>query len=245
MGSAIVTGGGRGIGRSISYELSEMGYGVSVVDIDQENIERTVDKITNNGNTAVGINQDITDENAPENIISETESSIGEVEVLVNNAAIETEVPAIKLSDDEWNRVIDVNMNSGFRLTKRVANKFIDADISGDIVNITSFHDTMPRTEKIHYDTSKAGLWMMTKDFALELSEYGITVNCIAPGVMRTPMNKDLQDDSEQMDKQRDRIPLGRLGEPEEIAQTVKFLIESDYITGTRITVDGGVSLVG
>lgn len=245
MEAALVTGSGRGLGRAISHRLANEGYAVVVNDIDGETAERTRDEIQDSGGEAISIRLDVADKGAGEELVSEAVSEFGNLAVLVNNAAIETVAPALELPDDEWRRVLDVNLDAVFRLCRSAGQQFDIQNDGGDIVNITSFHDTWPRTGKIHYDTAKAGVWMLTKDFALELAGENVAVNCVSPGVMATPMNEDLQNDPDALAEQRERIPWGRLGEPEEIADAVAFLVKSNYITGTRITVDGGVSLVG
>jgi NAD(P)-dependent dehydrogenase (short-subunit alcohol dehydrogenase family) len=245
MGSAIVTGGGQGLGRAISEALADLGHPIVVNDINGQAAAETAERIRATGGEAIAVEQDVAATDAGERLVTEAVSSFGELDVLVNNAAIESVYPALDLQYDEWRRVIDVNLDAVFRLSQAAGRQFRDQDTGGDIVNITSFHDTIPRKKKIHYDTAKAGVWMLTKDFALELSEHDVAVNCVAPGVMATPMNAELQDDPEEMARQRDRIPWGRLGDPEEVAEAVRYLVDSTYVTGTRIEVDGGVSLVG
>lgn len=245
MGSAIVTGAGRGLGQAIARTLAACGYPVVVTDIDGEAAAATAQEIRANGGEAVAVEQDVAAEEAPDTLVSEAITAFDRLDVVVNNAAIESVYPALELPDEEWRRVMEVNLDAVFRLSRAAGRQFQDQGTGGDIVNITSFHDTLPRTEKIHYDTAKAGVWMLTKDFALELAEYDVAVNCVAPGVMATPMNADLQADPDEMARQRDRIPWGRLGEPSEVADAVSYLVESTYVTGTRIEVDGGVSLVG
>lgn len=245
MASALVTGGGRGLGAAIARRLAEEGFDVVVNDIDGDSAADTAAVITDRGGDAVAVERDVAADGAAEDLVERAVSEFGRLDVLVNNAAIETVAPALELSDDEWERVRSVNLDAVFRLTRAAGRRFREQGDGGDVVNISSFHDTWPRTGKIHYDTAKAGVWMLTKDFALELAQDDVAVNCIAPGVMATPMNDELQSDPEAMAEQRERIPWGRLGDTEEVADAVAFLVESSYITGVRLPVDGGVSLVG
>ncbi|EMA31628.1 short-chain dehydrogenase/reductase SDR [Halobiforma lacisalsi AJ5] len=121
----------------------------------------------------------------------------------------------------------------------------IEEGIEGNIINISSYHDTVPRTEKIHYDSSKAGVHMLTKDMALELADHRIAVNCIAPGIFETPMNEEILSDPERTQAMHERVPWGRMGVPEDIANVVEFLVsdKAEYLTGIRIPVDGGLRL--
>jgi glucose 1-dehydrogenase len=245
MATALVTGAGRGLGAAIASRLAEEGYDVVVNDIDGEAAADTAAEIEAAGGRAVAVERDVAAEGAAADLLERAVSEYGRLDVLVNNAAIETVAPALELSDADWERVRSVNLDAVFRLTRAAGRQFRKQGDGGDVVNITSFHDTWPRTGKIHYDTAKAGVRMLTKDFALELAEHDVAVNCVAPGVMATPMNAELQADPEAMAEQRERIPWGRLGEPEEVADAVAFLVEASYITGVRLPVDGGVSLVG
>lgn len=245
MGSALVTGAGRGIGAAIARRLAVEGFEVLVADIDGESADDTAAAIAANGGEAIAVETDVASEGAAGMLVERAVSEYGRLDVLVNNAAIETVAPALELADEEWERVRSVNLDAVFRLSRAAGRQFCEQADGGDIVNITSVHDTWPRTGKVHYDTAKAGVWMLTKDFALELAGHDVAVNCVAPGVMATSMNEALQNDPEAMADQRERIPFGRLGEPEEVADAVAFLVDSSYITGVRLPVDGGVSLVG
>lgn len=244
MDAAVVTGAGRGLGRATARRLAAEGYAVAVNDTDAEPAEETARLVREEGGEAIVCQRDVTAEGAADDLVSEAVSAFGGLDVLVNNAAVETVAPVLDLSDEEWDRVIDVNLTAVFRLSRAAGRRFRDQGSGGDIVNISSVHDTRPRTGKIHYDTAKAGVWMLTKDLALALAPDGVAVNCVAPGVMATPMNEVLQNDPEAMAAQRERIPMGRLGDPEAVADAVAYLVDAEYVTGTRIAVDGGVSLV-
>lgn len=245
MAGAIVTGAGRGLGRAIALRLATEGYAIVVNDIDGKSARDTREIIRDESGDAIAVERDVAEDGAADDLVDASLDAFDELDVLVNNAAIETVTPALDMSDEEWERVREVNLDAVFRLCRAAGQQFERQGGGGDIVNITSFHDTWPRTDKVHYDTAKAGVWMLTKDFALELADHDVAVNCVAPGVMATPMNEELQNDLEAMDRQRERIPCGRLGQPEEVAEAVSFFLKSSYITGARLPVDGGVSLVG
>ncbi|APX00140.1 hypothetical protein CHINAEXTREME_17795 [Halobiforma lacisalsi AJ5] len=241
---AFVTGAGGGIGRGIAIQLAES-YAVAVNDISPEAAEKTAEKIRNDGGTANAVPGDVSDSGQVERIVAETIDQLGPIEVLVNNAAVETVHPFTELPESEWDRVLDVNLKGQFLLGQAVANHMIEEGIEGNIINISSYHDTVPRTEKIHYDSSKAGVHMLTKDMALELADHRIAVNCIAPGIFETPMNEEILSDPERTQAMHERVPWGRMGVPEDIANVVEFLVsdKAEYLTGIRIPVDGGLRL--
>lgn len=242
--AALVSGAGQGIGRTVAGHLADR-YAVAVNDIDAERAEETADELRAEGGTATAVPGDISDADAVERVVETATAELGPIEVLVNNAAVETVYPFVDLPEEEWDRVMDVNLKGQFLLGQRVANHMIAHGIEGNIINISSYHDTVPRTDKIHYDTSKAGVHMLTKDMALELAEYRIAVNCIAPGIVETPMNAEILDDPEQVAAMNDRVPWGRMATPEDIAAVVDFLASdaAAYLTGVRIPVDGGLRL--
>ncbi|MDG5777954.1 glucose 1-dehydrogenase [Haloarculaceae archaeon H-GB2-1] len=241
---ALVTGAGSGIGRAIARRLADE-YAVVVNDVDAEAATETAVEIEQDGGDATAIEADVADHDAVDDLVDRTLDAYGRIDLLVNNAGIETVYPFTDLPEAEWDRVHDVNLKGQFLLSQRVANEMIDRDVAGDIVNVSSVHDVLPRTEKIHYDTAKAGVLMLTKDMALELAEHGISVNCVAPGAIETPMNAELLDDPDEIERMNERIPWGRMGKPEEIADAVAFLASQDatYVTGSRLCVDGGLSL--
>jgi NAD(P)-dependent dehydrogenase (short-subunit alcohol dehydrogenase family) len=242
--AALVTGAGGGIGRGIALELAG-DYAIAVNDIDEESARETAAEIRDDGGKAVAVPGDVADSEAVEAIVAETASELGPIEVLVNNAGIETVYPFVELPEADWDRVLDVNLKGQFLLSQAVVERMIADGIEGAVVNVSSYHDTVPRTEKIHYDVSKAGVKMLTKDMALELAEYGINVNCVAPGVIESPMNAEILASEERRQAMDDRVPWGRMGTPEDVANVVEFLVSdaASYLTGVRIPVDGGLRL--
>ncbi|MUV85749.1 glucose 1-dehydrogenase [Natronomonas sp. CBA1123] len=242
--AALVTGAGGGIGRGIALELAG-DYAIAVNDIDEESARETAAEIRDDGGKAVAVPGDVADSEAVEAIVAETASELGPIEVLVNNAGIETVYPFVELPEADWDRVLDVNLKGQFLLSQAVVERMIADGIEGAVVNVSSYHDTVPRTEKIHYDVSKAGVKMLTKDIALELAEFGINVNCVAPGVIESPMNAEILASEERRQAMDDRVPWGRMGTPEDVANVVAFLVSdaASYLTGVRIPVDGGLRL--
>ena len=182
-----------------------------------------------------------------ERVVSETVRAFGEISIVVNNAGIQTERPFLELPVADWDSVINTNLKGTFLVSQASAKAMVRDSVAGRIVNITSVHQDMPRSGIAHYAASKGGVQMLTKVMAVELAEYGITVNCVAPGAVATPMNQPFLDSPSLVKEFSARVPVGRIASPEEIARAVLFLVEDDssYITGTTIYVDGGVLLVG
>lgn len=187
---------------------------------------------------------DVSISNDVEDLIKKTLDEFGRIDILVNSAGIQTIRPFIELPENEWQRVVDVNLKGTFLCSQGVAKEMIKSGVKGTIINISSIHGSIPRPNEVHYDASKAGVDMLTKEMALELAEYGIRVNCIAPGIIATPMNKEILN-PEGLIKHGVRVPLGRVGDPMDVARMALFLAsdEANYITGGIFTVDGGLSL--
>ena len=241
---SLVTGAGQGIGKAIALTFAAEGSCVVVNDIDLDKATAVADEINASGASALPIRADVSQNKEVSNMVAETIKSFGRIDVLVNNAGIQTVSPFLDLTEEEWQMVIDVNLKSTFLCSQMVAREMVKCR-KGKIINITSIHQSIPRYNKAHYDASKAGIMMLTKDMALELSTYRINVNCIAPGAIATPMNKDILDSPERIAEMNSKIPWGRMGQPEEVAQAALFLAsdEADYITGATICIDGGSSL--
>ena len=242
--TALVTGAGGGIGRGIALELAD-DYAVAVNDIDEESARETAAEIRDDGGEAVAVPGDVADREAVEGFVEAAIDELGPIEVLVNNAGIETVYPFVDLPEADFDRVLDVNLKGQFLLSQAVVERMIADGIEGAVVNVSSYHDTVPRTQKIHYDVSKAGVKMLTKDMALELAEHGINVNCVAPGVIESPMNAEILASEERREAMDERVPWGRMGTPEDVARVVAFLVSdaASYLTGVRIPVDGGLRL--
>ncbi len=241
---SLVTGAGQGIGKAIALTFADEGSCVVVNDIDLDKATAVAKQINASGEKALPLRADVSQSKEVSGMVAEVIRSFGRIDVLVNNAGIQTASPFLDLSEEAWQRVIDVNLKGTFLCSQMVAREMVK-NRKGKIINISSIHQTTPRYNKAHYDASKAGLMMLTKDMALELSTYRINVNCIAPGAIATPMNKDILDSPERMVEMNSKIPWGRMGTPEEVAQVALFLAsdETGYITGASICIDGGSSL--
>jgi len=239
---AIITGGGKGIGRAIALRFASEGARVVIADIDYDSAMKISKEI---GGSSLALKVDVSSKKDVENMVRTVMERFGRIDILVNNAGIQTEKPFVDLSVKEWKRVLDVNLTGTFLCSQAVAKEMIKKKNEGVIINISSIHGYIPRIKKVHYDASKAGLIMLTKETALELAKHKIRVNCIAPGIIDTPMNQELLSDVETRKKMKQRVPLKKIGEPEDVASLALFLAsnESSYITGAVVPVDGGLSL--
>lgn len=234
---AIVTGGSRGIGKSCALALAGAGY-TTIINYasNDEAAKAVVEEITASGGSAKAVKFDVGDSKAVNTAIEEIISEFQRIDVLVNNAGITRDGLFIRMSEEDWLNVINTNLSSAFFVTKPVV-KLMMKQRSGSIINISSICGVYGNAGQANYSAAKAGLIGFTKSLAKELAARGITVNAVAPGFIETDMTHGL--DKEKISA---GIPLKRLGQPEDIAQTVKFLAESgSYITGQVIGVDGGL----
>ena len=243
---AIVTASDSGIGQESAKALAENGFDIGITyKEDEDGAEETLAAVEAAGRTGEVRQMDLT--NLPEaaDVIDALADSLGGLDVLVNNAG--TGDPTgdfLELSYEEWRQVIDTNLSGAFLCAQRVARRMVEAGNGGRIVNITSVHEHIPRTGASAYCASKGGLGLLTKVMAMELAEYGITVNAVAPGEISTPMTGAEDTDPETIERQN--LPLGRPGHAREIAAWVAFLAskESSYATGASFVVDGGLMLM-
>lgn len=240
---AIVTGASRGIGRAIALTLA--GYGASVVvnyNGSKEKAEEVVTEIKNNGGTAIVYQADASDFEAVKNMFADVVKEFGKIDILVNNAGITRDNLILKMTEEEFDAVIDTNLKGVFNCLKQ-ASRIMLKQKSGRIINISSVVGLIGNPGQVNYSAAKAGVIGMTKSLAKELGSRGITVNAVAPGYINTDMTAVLSD--ELKDKVTDNIPLRRLGEVIDIAETVAFLAseKASYITGQTIQVDGGLGI--
>lgn len=236
---AIVTGASRGIGRAIALALASEGAKV-VVNYARSSTaaEEIVAEITNAGGEAMALQADVSQADQVENLISETQKKWGRIDVLVNNAGITRDTLLLRMKPEDWQAVIDLNLTGVFLCTRAVS-KLMLKQRAGRIINIASVAGQMGNPGQANYSAAKAGVIGFTKTIAKEFASRGITVNAVAPGFITTDMTHDLK--SEEILK---FIPLGRYGQPEEVAGLVRFLAAdaaAAYITGQVINVDGGM----
>ena len=238
---ALVTGAGRGIGRAIAIELASQGAKVVLnYSRSAEAAEAAVAEIVESGGEAVSIQGDVSDSAQVESLFKQAKEAFGKLDILVNNAGITRDKLIMRMSEEDWDAVIDTNLKSAFLCSKSAAILFVKQK-SGVIVNVGSVIGKNGAPGQVNYSASKAGLVGLTKSLAKELGGRGIRVNAVAPGFIQTDMTEDLKPEyKEAILKQ---IPLGCFGTGENVAKTVAFLCSSDaaYIQGEVISIDGGM----
>jgi 3-oxoacyl-[acyl-carrier protein] reductase len=238
---AIVTGGAQGIGKSIVRKLASEGANCVIVDVDIQNAENTAKEVREESNVETLVFKvDVSNFQEVQNCIDETFKKFGRIDILVNNAGITKDNLILKMTEEEWDKVLDINLKGCFNFIKAVS-KYMLKQRSGRIINIASVVGLMGNPGQANYSASKGGLIALTKTVAKEFASRNILVNAVAPGYIKTRMTEALTE--EQKKKLQEYIPLNRLGEPEDVANAVWFLSieESSYITGQVISVNGGM----
>jgi glucose 1-dehydrogenase len=268
----VITGSSRGIGKAIAKEFAKNNYSVLLNAREEKELIETVQEIKNEISDPDYIEYltgDISEEKVCISLIEEAINKFGRINVLVNNAGISGPSQRTNsITSKDWDYVIGVNLRGTFLCTREALkymtsgnnknnnnnknishvngnNKNNNYDSNFSIINISSVHESIPMPYSAPYSASKGGMEMLTKNIALEVAEKGIRINGIAPGAINTPMNKDIMEDPQKKKQEEEKIPMRRIGEPEEIAKVAFFLASTDasYITGTTVYVDGGLTL--
>ncbi len=237
---ALITGASRGIGQSISIILAQNGAHVICVSRNINDVQSVADKITNQKFVASAVSCDISNTNNVTELVKDIIEKHGRIDILINNAGITSDNLLMRMSEDDWDNVLNVNLKAAFTAIKAASRTMIKQR-SGRIINISSVVGLIGNAGQVNYAASKAGLIGMTKSVAREFASRGITANCIAPGYVETEMTNKLKD--EVKSSLNEQIPLGRIGNVEDIAYAVAFLAsdEACYITGQTLAVDGGM----
>ena len=240
---AIVTGAGQGIGAAIAQAYAREGAKVAVVDMNAEAADAVAAGIRQAGGAAKGLACNVAERASVDRMVSAVAAEWGRVDILVNNAGITRTAMLHKMTQEQWQQVIDVHMNGSFYCLQAVVNGMIERK-SGRIINVTSTAGLLGTIGQINYSAAKAAIAGMTKSAAKELGRHGITVNAIAPGAA-TPMTEVIRTDDRFKDKYLERIPLGRWAEPHEVVPAFVFLASdwASYITGQILAVDGGLTI--
>lgn len=237
---SVITGGARGIGREIALLFAKEGSDIVLFDINQEQLDKTVKDIEALGRSSLGLVVDVTKSGQVDDAINKTLDKFKKIDILINNAGITRDALLIRMSEADFDAVININLKGAFNCSKAVC-KIMMKQRSGRIVNMASIIGVMGNAGQVNYAASKAGMIGMTKSLAKELASRNINVNAIAPGFIETDMTAKLPLDArEQLLK---LIPAGRLAQPVEVAKAALFLSSelSDYITGQVVQVDGGM----
>jgi len=239
--AAIVTGASRGIGREIALQLAKEGAKVAVnYSGSKDKAEEVVQLIKDAGGEAFAIQADVSNSDSVKNLVEKTIETYGSIDILVNNAGITKDNLLVRMKEDEWDDVININLKGVFLCTKGVTRQMM-RQRAGKIVNVASIVGVSGNAGQANYVAAKAGVIGFTKTTAQELAARNINVNAVAPGFITTDMTDALDEDMK--NQMLANIPLGKLGSPENVAKTVMFLLSDDaaYITGQTIHVDGGM----
>lgn len=244
---AVVTGASRGIGRAVALALAEKGADVVVNYLTKPEAAGEVEEsVRRFGRRAVAVRADVSERRDVEELFAVTWERLGRADVLINNAGIETIVGLTDLTDDQWRRVTDVNLRGTWLCSQVFARRLIAEGQGGAIVNIGSVQAGLALPGRTHYAPTKRGVEALTESLAAELAVHKIRVNCVHPGVIETDMTAWVTANPEVLAAVLAKIPLGRQGQPEEVAPVVVLLAsgEASYITGQHIYVDGGMRIV-
>ncbi|WP_292517367.1 glucose 1-dehydrogenase [Methanoculleus sp.] len=251
--NVLITGGSTGIGRATAIRFANEGANVAInyhaseteAEITLEEAQKTCSLIREKGCGEMLVQGDVANEGDVKRIFAEVLKAWGRLDILINNAGIQAASPTHEMAMDAYDRVLAVNLRGAFLCAREAVRHFLDRGGGGVILNNTSIHETIPKPQYAPYAASKAGLGSLGRTLALEYAGQGIRVNTVAPGAIATPINQEWMDDPEKEALVAGHIPMGRPGEPKEIAAVFAFLAsdEAAYITGQTIYVDGGLTL--
>jgi NAD(P)-dependent dehydrogenase (short-subunit alcohol dehydrogenase family) len=240
--TAIVTGGAEGIGQGIVLRLAEEGADIVIADINAAAAGAMAKKVEQMDRRALAVAVDVSRRDQVENLVKRAQD-LGRIDILVNNAGIERITPLLEIEEDDWRRILDINLKGTFLCSQAVAKAMIQDQCGGKIVNLGSVAGVRPPRQEPHYAASKGGVHALTKQLALELAPHQINVNAVAPGPVRNGLgSRHSLADPIRAEQIAQRIPLGRVGTPRDVANAVMFLAsaEADYITGVVLPVEGG-----
>jgi glucose 1-dehydrogenase len=238
---AIVTGASSGIGYAIAQLFAKHGAAVAINYLAHaDEAKRLVEEVEAAGGRAIALKGDVSDAGDVEALVATTVKTFGRLDVLVNNAGIEQHTPLLEIGEEDWDRTIAVNLKGPFLCTQAAARRMQKE--GGSIVNISSIHEDFPFPGSTPYVAAKGGLRMVMRNASLELAQYGIRVNNVAPGAIATPINAATLADPAKVKELQRIVPLERMGEPSEVAEVVLFLASdrASYVTGSTYYVDGG-----
>jgi 2-hydroxycyclohexanecarboxyl-CoA dehydrogenase len=245
--TALVTGGGRGIGRAIALDLAADGHAVAVADLAEDAAQETASMIASAGNRAYAVRLDVTDGDSVTAGVADARAKLGAIEIVVNNAGWDQLVPFLETDEAFWNRVIEVNFKGCLRVTRAVLPTMMESGW-GRVINIGSDAGRVGSSLESVYAGAKAGVIAFTKTIAREVARSGVTANSVCPGPTRTPLLEGMasgERGARLISSLERAVPMGRLGEPEDVAAAVVFLASegAGYITGQTLSVSGGLTM--
>ncbi len=243
---AIITGADSGIGRAIAIQFAQEGAAVVVNYAHaQDKAEQVRQIIEQNHGRALVIQADVSQYQQATGLIAQAIEHFNRLDIMVNNAGMEIHSSFLDVTEEQWDRVISVDLKGAFFCAQAAAREMVERQTTGRIINISSVHEDLAMPQNAPYCCAKGGLRMMTRTISIELAPYNITVNNIAPGAVHTPIDADVEADPEKMAALLKEIPLHRMGQPEEIAKLALYLASdaSAYVTGSTYVIDGGLSV--
>ncbi|PKG23179.1 SDR family oxidoreductase [Niallia nealsonii] len=241
----VITGASTGLGRAMSIRFGEEKAKVVINYFsDEKEAEGVKNEVEEAGGEAIIVQGDVTKEEDVMRLVQTAAAHFGTVDIFINNAGIENSVPSHELSLEDWEKVVQTNLTGAFLGSREVLKYFVEHQIKGNIINMSSVHEKIPWPTFVHYAASKGGVKMLTETLALEYAPRGIRVNSIGPGAINTPINAEKFADPVQRKDVESMIPLGYIGKPEEIAAVAVWLAssESSYVTGITLFADGGMT---
>ncbi|WP_010268988.1 SDR family NAD(P)-dependent oxidoreductase [Paenibacillus senegalensis] len=240
--AVLLTGGSQGIGQAIALKFVREGARLAIADREVKALEETVSLLRAEGGEVLPIEADLQDKVQLDRMIDASLEAFGGIDVLVNNAGICRPAPLLEISEEDWDQHLTINLKAPFLASQRMAREWIESGKTGTIVNTSSVNGIQAEANQAHYNASKGGLNLLTMSLALELAQSGIRVNAVCPGFIETRLTRPAIQNEAVITEYLKSVPMGRVGQPDEIADVVLFLAseESRYITGHCLVVDGG-----
>lgn len=242
----VITGSSTGLGKAMAIRFAtEKAKVVVNYRSKEEEANSVLEEIKNAGGEAIAVKADVTVESEVVDLVQSAIQHFGKLDVMINNAGLENAVPSHEMTLIDWNRVIDTNLTGAFIGSREAIKYFVENNVKGNVINMSSVHEKIPWPLFVHYAASKGGIKLMTQTLAMEYAPKGIRVNNIGPGAINTPINAEKFADPVQRADVESMIPMGYIGKPEEIAAVAAWLAssESSYVTGITLFADGGMTL--
>jgi glucose 1-dehydrogenase len=243
---AIITGSDSGIGRGIALQFASEGATVVVnYAHNQQKAEEVRQTIERAGGRCIVLQADVSQYNQATGLIRQTVEQLGRLDIMVNNAGMEIHSPFLDVTEEQFDRVVGIDLKGAFFCAQAAAREMVQRKIAGRIINISSVHEDLAMPQNVPYCCAKGGMRMLMRTISLELAPYNITVNNIAPGAVDTPIDADVKADPKKFQMLLDEIPLHRMGQPDEVGKLALYLASDDaaYVTGSTFVIDGGLSI--